>query len=86
MLRKFFWFCEMCTGKFKELAPTMFEEYLVWLAVICAGLAIFHYWAFYLVFLWTVYFFAVRLLERIQLGDLQTKAVLISGCDSGRLV
>jgi hypothetical protein len=61
----------------------MLEEYLVWLSVIIVGWVIFHYWAFYLILLWSIYFFTVRLLERIQLGDLQTKAVLISGCDSG---
>jgi hypothetical protein len=61
----------------------VFTEYLVWLVVFCVGWTILHYWAFYLVFLWTVYFFATRLLEQIQIGDLQKKAILISGCDSG---
>jgi len=63
--------------------PNFYEEYLVWLGLISVTLVIFHYWAFYLVLLWTVYFFAVRLLERITIPDLHKKAVLISGCDSG---
>jgi len=61
----------------------MFDEYLIWLAVISVTLVFLHYWAFYLVLLWTVYFFVVRLLERIEIGDLANKPILISGCDSG---
>jgi len=61
----------------------MLDEYLIWLAIISVTLTVLHYWAFYLVFLWTAYFFTVRLLERIQLGNLKDKPVLISGCDSG---
>jgi NAD(P)-dependent dehydrogenase (short-subunit alcohol dehydrogenase family) len=63
--------------------PNFYEEYLVWLGLISVTWVIFHYWAFYLLFLWTVYFFATRMLERIQIGDLYKRAVLISGCDSG---
>lgn len=61
----------------------MFDEYLIWLTVIGVSLTLLHYWAVYLVLLWSAYFFAVRLLEKISISNLQDKPVLISGCDSG---
>ncbi|CAD5209139.1 unnamed protein product [Bursaphelenchus xylophilus] len=61
----------------------MLDEYLIWLAIITTTLAVLNYWAYYLVFLWSVYFLTVRLLEKISVNNLSDKPVLISGCDSG---
>jgi hypothetical protein len=60
----------------------MLDEYLIWLAVITVAFGIIHYAAFYLIALWSVYFFTVRLLEKIRIERLDDKAVIISGCDS----
>lgn len=61
----------------------MLDEYLIWLAIIGVSLTALHYWAVYLVFLWSVYFITIRLLEKITISGLRDKPVLISGCDSG---
>jgi len=61
----------------------MLDEYVIWLAIISVTLTALHYWAFYLVFLWSAYFLTIRLLEKITISGLREKPVLISGCDSG---
>ena len=45
--------------------PTMLHEYSIWLGLIIVAVALIQYWAWYLVFLWSAYFFTVRLLERL---------------------
>jgi NAD(P)-dependent dehydrogenase (short-subunit alcohol dehydrogenase family) len=63
--------------------PGLVDEFVLWLIPILVGIFVIQYWAFYLVFLWIVFFVTVRLLERINVGSLRDKPVLISGCDSG---
>jgi len=55
----------------------------IWLVPITIGAVVIKYWAFELIAIFIVYFLTVRLLERIPVGNLRDKAVVITGCDSG---
>jgi len=59
------------------------DELAIWLIPISIGIFLIKYYAIYLVSLYVIYFLVVRTLEKISVGNLQDKAVLITGCDSG---
>jgi hypothetical protein len=61
----------------------MFDELFIWLVPIIIGIYIVQYWAIPLVALFATYFIVVRLLEKVTIGSLREKPVLITGCDSG---
>ena len=61
----------------------MFDELAIWLVPILVGIFIVQNWAYQLVALFATYFIVVRLLEKVTIGGLRTKPVLITGCDSG---
>jgi len=61
----------------------MIDELAIWLIPISIGIFLVQNYAFYLLTLYIIYFITVRTLEKISVGNLQDKPVLITGCDSG---
>ncbi|KAI6182268.1 hypothetical protein M3Y97_00361700 [Aphelenchoides bicaudatus] len=59
------------------------DELAIWLIPISIAIFFVKFYAIYLVSLYIVYFVTVRALEKIQVSNLNEKAVLITGCDSG---
>jgi hypothetical protein len=63
----------------------MLDELAIWLVPITIGIWLVQWYATYLVAAYILYFITVRTLERIQIGSLRERPVLITGCDSGYL-
>jgi len=59
------------------------DELAIWLIPISIGIVLVQNFAIYLVALYCIYFVTVRTLEKIPLGRLSERPVLITGCDSG---
>ncbi|KAI6203528.1 hypothetical protein M3Y94_00567800 [Aphelenchoides besseyi] len=65
-----------------RIQQQVFYAYLK-LIPISVGIFLIQNFAWYLVGAYIVYFLVVRTLEKVSVGNLQDKAVLITGCDSG---
>lgn len=64
---------------YEFLHTSCLDELAIWLIPISIAIFFVKYYAIYLVSLYIVYFVTVRALEKIQVSNLQDKAVLITG-------